>query len=546
MKKVDWLAGSLSSLILAQALPARTTEAQVEPKVNPDISTVASRQNESFVKKAATKQIAPPETLPIARFEGWQDADAVQQSEDPMAQLTSVSQLADVRPGDWAFQAVQTLVERYGVIGGYPDGTFRGNRPLSRSEFSAALDAVLSKIEEQLLTGNLDETAQQDILTVQRLLTAYGSALNDLRQRLDTITSRNRDLEAQQFSTTTKLNGQTVFAVTNGTNDRLDLISRTRLTLTSSFNGRDRLVSQLQFGNNGRDAIATAHSRQQNLLGTVGVLADGGGLDYVDVDSQVRLRKLYYVFQPAANVEVAVGSRLPPSDFIDRNSFANQSAENFASSFFANNPLIVQNEVDRFGGAGAAVSWNIRDNLTLRALYAAADAANSAETVNGGGLFGDRYQGSLEVEYALPRQPITLRLQYTHAEINGTAVDAAGVNAEWAITPQFGVFGRLGFGSYQGFNSVLERDLDLNPKTWAVGVTVRNFLIPGSKAGIALGQPFIESDLGNATQTNLEAYFGLLLNDNINFSPSLIVVSDPNNRESPTIFEWAVRFVIEY
>jgi hypothetical protein len=37
-----------------------------------------------------------------------------------------------------------------------------------------------------------------------------------------------------------------------------------------------------------------------------------------------------------------------------------------------------------------------------------------------------------------------------------------------------------------------------------------------------------------------------LLNDHINFSPSFMVVTNPNDRSSPTIYQWAVRFVIEY
>lgn len=45
-----------------------------------------------------------------------------------MLQVTSVSQLTDVKPTDWAFQALQSLVERYGCIVGYPDKTYRGNR----------------------------------------------------------------------------------------------------------------------------------------------------------------------------------------------------------------------------------------------------------------------------------------------------------------------------------------------------------------------------------------------------------------------------------
>lgn len=53
------------------------------------------------------------------------------------SQITSVSQLSDVQPSDWAFQALQSLVERYGCIAGYTNGTFKGNRALSRYEFAA-------------------------------------------------------------------------------------------------------------------------------------------------------------------------------------------------------------------------------------------------------------------------------------------------------------------------------------------------------------------------------------------------------------------------
>ncbi|MEB3163391.1 MAG: S-layer homology domain-containing protein, partial [Prochlorothrix sp.] len=43
-----------------------------------------------------------------------------------LGQLRSVNQLSDVRPTDWAYQAVRSLVERYNCVAGYPDGTFRG------------------------------------------------------------------------------------------------------------------------------------------------------------------------------------------------------------------------------------------------------------------------------------------------------------------------------------------------------------------------------------------------------------------------------------
>lgn len=504
VKKTDWIAGSLAGLsLLTPMLPVWAQD------------------------------LAPTDQLP-----------ADQPSADPMEEVTSVSELSDVRPSDWAFQAVQALVERYGVLSGYPDGTFRGNRPMTRYEFASALRAVISRVEEQLSSGDLGGTVQQDVSTIRRLINSYGQDLEDLRSRLDTITTRNTALEQRQFSTTTKFNGRIDLALTNGTDANLTVVNRTRLDFLTSFQGTDRLVTQLEAGNNGQDAIANAHNRRQNLLGTTGTLADGGGIESVGATPDIKIRKLYYAFRPTDNVEVAVGSNLPPSDFVDRNSFANQSGQNFASSFFANNPLIVQNELDRFGGAGAAVAWNVQNNFTLRALYAGADASNPSS-----GLFKDRYQATLEAEYAVPNQPISVRLQYTHADINGTAIDAAAINAEWAIQRRygvFGIFGRLGIGRYQGFNSLVGEDLDLNPKTWALGLAIQNFLIPGSKVGVAVGQPFVTSKLGNATQTNIEAFFGLALSEHINFSPSLILVTNPNNQKSPTIWEWVVRVLYSF
>ncbi|MFM9103285.1 MAG: porin, partial [Cyanobium sp.] len=38
-------------------------------------------------------------------------------------QVTNISQLADVQPTDWAYQALNNLVEQYGCVAGYPNGT---------------------------------------------------------------------------------------------------------------------------------------------------------------------------------------------------------------------------------------------------------------------------------------------------------------------------------------------------------------------------------------------------------------------------------------
>ncbi len=69
------------------------------------------------------------------------------------SQVTSISQLRDVSPRDWAFEALRNLVERYQCIAGYPDGTFQGNRAMTRFEFAAGLNACFPRIEALIGTG---------------------------------------------------------------------------------------------------------------------------------------------------------------------------------------------------------------------------------------------------------------------------------------------------------------------------------------------------------------------------------------------------------
>ena len=63
-------------------------------------------------------------------------------------QLTSVSQFTDLEPTDWAYQALSNLVESYGCVAGYPEGTFKGNRSISRYEAAALLNACLENVTE--------------------------------------------------------------------------------------------------------------------------------------------------------------------------------------------------------------------------------------------------------------------------------------------------------------------------------------------------------------------------------------------------------------
>ena len=140
--------------------------------------------------------------------------------------VTSVSQLSDVRPTDWAFTALQSLVERYGCIAGYPDSTFRGNQATSRFEFAAGLNACLDKVNEIISAGLADKVSQEDLSTLQRLQEEFAAELATLRGRVDALDAKTAKLEAQQFSTTTKLRGEAVFGLA-AASDGVGAVDRT-------------------------------------------------------------------------------------------------------------------------------------------------------------------------------------------------------------------------------------------------------------------------------------------------------------------------------
>ena len=161
------------------------------------------------------------------------------------------------------------------------------------------------------------------------------------------------------------------------------------------------------------------------------------------------------------------------------------------------------------------------------------------------GLGGDRRQSSLELEYA-PSEAIALRLQYTYANLSDIDINAFGLNAQWRINRSVGVFGRYGIASYEGFSAPLDRSLDLTPQTWAVGLTLQDWLVPGALAGLAVGQPFAGTDLGDATQTNFEAFYNLPLNDRLSVTPVFMLITRPDNDDRPAIWQGTLRTVVTF
>jgi hypothetical protein len=229
-----------------------------EPQLGLSSSPVASS---SFLPNSLESEQVEPEFTPITQLG----------AEMAMDQVTSVSQLTDVKPTDWAFQALQSLVERYGCIVGYPDKTYRGNRSLSRYEFAAGLNACLDKIQELIAAATADFVKKEDLETVKRLQEEFAAELAALRGRIDALDVRTATLEKQQFSTTTKLIGVMSYNVIDAVSGdgQTETVGQyaTYLGLSTSFTGRDLLlysmyasntnIPEYTVANNGRDVGST-------------------------------------------------------------------------------------------------------------------------------------------------------------------------------------------------------------------------------------------------------------------------------------------------
>ena len=122
--------------------------------------------------------------------------------------MINVSDLRDVAPTDWAYEALANLVERYGCIAGYPDQTFRGDKPLSRYEFAAGLNACLQQIESLIAAS--EAITQEDLAVMAKLSSEFEAELAVISSRVDSLEGRVAFLEEHQFSTTTKLQGEVI------------------------------------------------------------------------------------------------------------------------------------------------------------------------------------------------------------------------------------------------------------------------------------------------------------------------------------------------
>jgi hypothetical protein len=472
-------------------------------------------------------------------------------------QVTSISQLSDVQPTDWAFQALQSLVERYGCIAGYPDGTFRGSRAMTRYEFAAGMNACLDRVNELIAAGLADAVTREDLATLQRLQEEFAAELATLRGRVDALEARTSELEANQFSTTTRLVGRTIFALQDafggegylrgGTNTVFE--SRVRLNFDTSFTGNDRLRARLQWGNFnqfGSDAnpIGSYPSPDSSLFFNAQQSLSFG----TNTNGNVKLGRLEYYFPVGSATTVYLeGYGASLSDIVSSAS-SFDDPEQGSISYFGYNPIydLIQGD-----GIGAGATVNVARNIQLGGGYL---TGNGASPADGNGLFNGTYTAFGQLTYGLNSGPLVLALTYANNYLAPLITNAYGVSGQFQITKQLFVGGWATYYDSDAVNGTGDSKF----WTYAGTLGVSDLGIRGSLLGFIVGVPprstefsigGVRSRYPDPTGTggrsfrgtqdaslHVEGFYRVPLTDNISVTPGVIWVSDPGNNNNNSSF----------
>jgi hypothetical protein len=463
--------------------------------------------------------------------------------EQAVSQVTSVSQLSDVQPGDWAFQALQSLVERYGCIAGYPNGTFRGNRALSRYEFAAGLNACLDRVNELIATATADLTTKQDLATIQKLQEEFSAELATLRGRVDTVEAKTAELEANQFSTTTKLQGQVVAVVSDVlTNKKVNgadipgknttLAARTRLEFVSSFTGKDTLLARLESNNINSPNINTPE----------------GNLFFASSNpsNNFSIATLSYTFPVSKNTQVKLIATGGAADDVTStvNLFDGDGAFGAVSTFGTRNPIYGQ-----LGDKGIAVNHQFGDKIALSLGYLSSTANNPTP---GNGLFDGNY-GALAQLTVKPSDRISLGLTYINSYnqplLTGSNAATSGVvssgenfsSNSYGVQASLGISQKFVLGGWAGYTNskVLTTKGEVDTFNYAVTLGFPDLGKKGNLAGVIVGmEPKVTSSnvVGVTKDPNtsyhIEGFYQYKLSDNITLTPAVIWLTAPDHNNT--------------
>ncbi|MEN9870156.1 MAG: hypothetical protein RLZZ171_1144 [Cyanobacteriota bacterium] len=503
-----------------------------------------------------------------------------QLNQDNQSQVTNVNQLRDVSPTDWAYEALRSLVDRYGCIAGFPNQTYRGDQALTRYEFAAGLNSCLNQIE-RLIASNSSGVDQEQLDTINRLQQEFEAELATLGGRVDEIESRTAVLEDSQFSTTTKLKGEAIFSVSDAfgggvddgddnddndedINDETTFSDRVRLNFDTSFTGEDRLRARLQAGN---------ITEYGDVTGT-----NSARLGYeVNNGNDIELADLHYRFPVGEKADVWVGTQGLDLDdvFNTNNPQLADSGTGALSRFSRYNPLLFRG----VEGAGAGVNLDIiEDKVGVNVAYLTDNASDATES---NGLFNGSYSAGAQLEFA-PIEALQLTATYIRDYQSGSTIDDneevvgavnyGGGTVSGQVVEPFGAgvasnadkiglgatfnvgetIALSGFGGYANIGSLGAGEEESGDVwTWGANASLLDLVKEGSVLSIGGGMlpKFSSDDVADDEDTSylVEALYKFPLSDNISITPGAYAVFNPDhNTDNETVYVGVVRTTFEF
>jgi len=405
-------------------------------------------------------------------------------------EVKSISQFSDVYPTDWAYQALTELAERHGCKAATPGGS------MTRYEAAALLNTCLGSVAQV----NEDE---------RRLITEFGPELAVIKGRVDGLEARVGEFEAGLFSATTKLAGTTKFVVGGvdgvSNNEAITFNYDTILNLTSSFTGRDLLVTSLRAGN----FDAGPFSNEAALETAYGSNGD------------IEINRNYYQFPIGAGDELTatVGAVVRQDDMLGvwPTSYPSDSGLDVLTYAGANAAYNLSL------GAGAGITYT-KDSLSASLLFVSEEASDATQ-----GVLTEQGSDDITAQLAWVGDNFTVAAAYTTSDAGNTTSDA---NAEdfdaWGISGVYNLDNGISLNAGMGWKTP-DNESDTNniedETTWSVGVVWSDFGSEGNDLGFAIGTAEgHRDDTGYDDPLAYEIYYSMAVSDNVTVTPSIFTI----------------------
>ncbi|MCY7334693.1 MAG: iron uptake porin [Chamaesiphon sp.] len=533
------------------------------------------------------------------------------------------TQAIEIKPGDWAYQTLQALGTKYNC-GNTPTGT----QTLSREQFATSLNSCVQSIEQLVARKPRKsikkrrptppsmvapapemappppaaplpvvppapvepEVSQQDLDRLKQLVQSFSTELQAVDGRIQAVDAKVAKLKDQSFSTTTKLVGEAIFAVSGlaggpSTATRNTILSdRVRLNFRSSFTGKDLLLVRLQARNSNSFAGGVTTSAARTNMARLGF----EGSD----DNTATLHRLQYQLPVASTTKVfveAVGSEFN-DNYYTFNPEHQAAGTGAVTRFGRFNPIYrLSNE-----GAGIGIDHKFSPGLGLALSYAVPRVGiqgvpgTAPETANNPGLLGGSglFSGSNVIFSQLtvkPSDDVSLGLIYAHSyhsagtnvsgangsnfannPFNSTAATATGIPAvlvptsanHYSLAGSVNLSKELVLSAWGGLTQATQETGGGKADIWNYALTLaaKDFGAKGNTLGFVFGmQPKVTSNTGliggaptnrvdRDTSLHIETFYKYKVSDNLYITPGLLILTNPeHNRANPTEYLGTIR-----